>query len=123
MPNAPEPPDRLALLDHLIHLHDELLASLAAGEAPELDDFDAARDAAFDALQALPPADGARAEAVRPRLEALAERTAQVIAALGALRDASGERLAALEMGRRGLRGYQSALSGARRRGARLGEG
>jgi hypothetical protein len=115
------PTDRLALLDRLIHLHDELLAALDRGQAPDLDAFDAEREAAFAALRALPDAEAT--VGLRARLEALAERASRATAALSALRDAYGRRAAGLEQGRRGLRGYQSAVSGGRGRGARLGEG
>jgi hypothetical protein len=118
----PNPPDRLALLDRLILLHDDLLAALETGNAPDLDAFDDDRESAFAALRALPD-DGADPAALRARLEALSERASRAMAALAALRDASGQRLAVLEQGRRGLRGYKTAVAGGRGRGARLGEG
>jgi hypothetical protein len=115
-------PDRLAILDRLLRLHDDLLATLSAGRAPDLDAFGADCEAAFAELRETPAPESPAPEE-RARLEALAERNAAALRALGALRDESSRRLVAIEQGRRGLRGYQSALTGGRRRNGRFGQG
>ena len=113
------------LIDQLMALHSELLASLNRGEEPDLDAFNTACRHHQRDLNQLGEigADAADARTIRQRFQRLGALNRQTQAAvhkqLGTLRD----RLLNLRTGRRTLAGYERTAGAGRRPGALLGRG
>ncbi len=89
-------------LDALLHLHREALVQLGEGAQPALEGLAAA--AAL--LRALGPVPLEH----RARLAELGRLNTRLSSELQARRGAAGARLERMEHGRRGLRGYRSAI-------------
>lgn len=107
----------LVPIDRLVALFEGVVATLEAGDAPDLAAFDHELDAPFATLRALGPLDpnGPLAERCRDRLAELARLRAKATAMLSAVRDETGQRLGKLTTGRRGIGAYRATLDDGRR--------
>lgn len=112
-------------LERLVRGGRGVIEAFLRGEAPDLPTYDTERDAELTALVRLgdiDPEDAAAPEC-RTLLRELARTTQALTEHFGRLRDETRDRLVTLDVGRRGLRGYQRALGGAPSPGGRHGRG
>lgn len=118
-------------MTHLRHLDDlltnarQVKTALQTGDAEALQALTDGREVSLQALLALGDIDPTHPQAERcsEKLALLAEINAEVTEAVDALRAETSRRLKSAVKGRKGLDGYQGAVVGGRKRGARHGRG
>lgn len=115
--------EHLHQIERLIRQTTELLGLLREGQAPDLDAAAERRGEAFARLQSLGPlaVNTPLAGRCAERLRVLATLNDELAAALRLLLEETGDRLAQLQQGRRGIAGYKHSNAGGLPFGARRG--
>jgi hypothetical protein len=112
-----------ARIQKLIRLHESMLLELKSGRADRVDQLAEARGREIAALIDLGdvPMDAPDIEQIERGLVRLAQVNDDLATALGDVRDALGEQLRGIRLGRKTLGGYRKIAAGSQR-GNRLGE-